>query len=149
MEIVYSMVKYEDAAVGRTFSALSDPTRRAILARLTERDTFSVSELAEPFGVTLPAILKHLDVLSEAGLVARHKVGRTVTCQLKAGPMEDAVNWLNRYQRYWNEKLDRLAAFVENDTCLPNPTPNQASPSSAASTPRRKRSSPRGRTRRK
>jgi DNA-binding transcriptional ArsR family regulator len=143
------MVKYEDAAIGRTFSALSDPTRRAILARLAERESVSVSELAGPFGVTLPAILKHLDVLSEAGLVARHKSGRTVACRLNAGPMEDAVNWLNRYQRFWSENLDRLAAFVENDACPPNQAPGQASPSSAASTPRRKKSTPRGPTRRK
>ncbi len=110
------MVKYQDAALGRTFSALSDPTRRAILARLMERDSATVSELAAPFGVTLPAILKHLDVLGEAGLVTRAKTGRIVSCRLTAKPMEDAMNWLSRYQKFWNGQLDRLAAFVEDDT---------------------------------
>jgi DNA-binding transcriptional ArsR family regulator len=142
------MVKYHDASLDRTFAALSDPTRRALLARLGE-GRVSVSELARPFPVSLPAIMKHLDVLSEAGLVTRTKTGRTVACELTAGPMEEAMEWLNRYQRFWFERLDRLAAFVEDNPCSPTPTspPGPASPSSDASPPRQRGSSAPGRTR--
>jgi DNA-binding transcriptional ArsR family regulator len=107
------MVKSQETVLDRTFAALSDPTRRALLARLDEADSVSVSELARPFPVSLPAIMKHLDVLEDAGLITREKTGRTVNCQLSAGPMQDAIAWLNRYERYWNDKLDRLIAFVE------------------------------------
>lgn len=107
------MVKYIDADLDRTFSALADPTRRALLARLEEEDSLSVSELARPFPVSLPAIMKHLDVLSDAGLITRAKTGRTVACRLNAGPMEEAMNWLARYERFWSASLDRLARFVE------------------------------------
>ena len=107
------MVKYQTQALDRTFAALADPTRRSLLARLGEHDSVSVSDLARPFPVSLPAIMKHLDVLSDAGLIGRTKSGRTVTCQLKAAPMEQAMNWLARYERYWTEQLDRLAAFLE------------------------------------
>jgi DNA-binding transcriptional ArsR family regulator len=138
------MVNYQDSALDRTFAALADPTRRALLARLGEAETLSVSELARPFSMSLPAILKHLGVLSDAGLLTRTKTGRTVTCRLNAAPMEEAVEWLNHYQRFWSANLDRLAAFVEEQECLPSP----ASPSSAASTPRRRKSTPRGRSRR-
>ncbi|MCK5549659.1 MAG: helix-turn-helix transcriptional regulator [Hyphomicrobiaceae bacterium] len=139
------MVKCQPPVLDRTFAALADPTRRALLARLSANKSRSVSELAEPFSMSLPAIMKHLDVLSGAGLIARKKTGRTVTCQLTAAPMEDAMNWLNRYQRFWSDQLDRLAAFVEEDTCPANPV----SRSNADSTrPRRKSSAP-GRTRKK
>ncbi|WP_298104300.1 helix-turn-helix transcriptional regulator, partial [Bradyrhizobium sp.] len=107
------MVKYNDRDLDRTFAALSDPTRRALLARLSGRDALSVSELAEPFAMSLPAVMKHLDVLSDAGLVAREKTGRVVACRLTAKPMEQAMDWLNRYQRFWSDNFDRLAAFVE------------------------------------
>ena len=110
----------------RTFAALADPTRRALLARLGEHDSVSVSELARPFPVSLPAIMKHLDVLSDAGLITRAKTGRTVACRLSAAPMEQAMEWLNRYQRFWSTQLDRLAAFVEEDACLPDPNLLQA-----------------------
>src|SRR6202008_1182195 len=115
------------------FSALADPTRRAILNRLSDDENgCSVSELAAPFGVTLPSIMKHLAVLEDAGLIARAKQGRTVTCRLTPQHMEDAVQWLNRYQRFWTRQLDRLAAFVEEDSCPPSPKPGPASPSGAA-----------------
>jgi DNA-binding transcriptional ArsR family regulator len=65
--------------------------------------------------MSLPAIMKHLDVLADAGLITRSKQGRTVTCRLNAAPMEEAVQWLERYERFWSERLDRLAAFVEKD----------------------------------
>ena len=109
------MVKHNDPTLDRTFSALADPTRRALLARLRDQDGLSVSELAKPFTVSLPAIMKHLDVLSDAGLVTRTKTGRTVACRLEARPMEDAMAWLNRYQHFWSESLDRLAQLVEQD----------------------------------
>lgn len=119
------MVKYESPALDRTFAALSDPTRRALLTRL-EQGNLSVSELARPFAMSLPAVMKHLDVLSDAGLVTRSKTGRTVTCALNAEPMEDAMGWLARYERFWTGAIDRLAALVEEEeTCPPSP----ASPS--------------------
>jgi DNA-binding transcriptional ArsR family regulator len=91
------MVKYEAQTLDRTFAALADPTRRALLAQLDQRESVSISELARPFPVSLPAIMKHLDVLSDAGLIERNKTGRTVSCRLVATPMHEAVGWLNRY----------------------------------------------------
>jgi DNA-binding transcriptional ArsR family regulator len=139
------MVNLQSPVLDRTFAALADPTRRALLARLDEQGGVSISDLARPFPVSLPAIMKHLDVLSDAGLVTRKKVGRTVTCQLKAEPMEQAMNWLAKYERYWTEQLDRLAAFVENDSWPPSP----ASPSSAVSKRRPKKSTKPGPSRKK
>ncbi|WP_247431185.1 helix-turn-helix transcriptional regulator [Bradyrhizobium sp. 139] len=130
---------------------MSDPTRRALLARLGEQDSLSVSELAAPFPVSLPAIMKHLDVLTDAGLIVREKTGRTVSCRLTAQPMERAMNWLNRYAQFWSEKFDRLAAFVEEEKWPTPPSqPNaqqsvQASPSRAGSARGRKKSTPPGR----
>ncbi|MGC2409968.1 MAG: metalloregulator ArsR/SmtB family transcription factor [Methyloceanibacter sp.] len=145
------MVKYYDEALDRTFAALADPTRRALLAGLSEQESVSVSELARPFPMSLPAIMKHLDVLSDARLITRSKTGRTVACQLQAAPMEEAMHWLNRYQRFWSEQLDRLAAFVEEESCPPIPASpsSQASPSNVVSIRRPKKSTPRGRTPRK
>jgi len=146
------MVKYQESVLDRTFAALADPTRRALIAQLNQRDGLSVSELAKPFSVSLPAIMKHLDVLSDAGLITRTKTGRTVSCRLAAEPMREAVSWLNRYRRFWSERLDRLAAFLdEEQSCPPHPAflLNQASPSSEGSRPRRKKSTPPGRTRKK
>ena len=139
------MVNYQTATLDRTFAALADPTRRALLARLDEEDGVSVSELARPFPVSLPAIMKHLDVLSDAGLIVRTKTGRTVACQLTPAPMEQAMNWLAHYERYWTEQLDRLAAFLEEDKWQASP----ASSSSVGSKPRRKKSTKRGPTRSK
>src|ERR1700730_16176436 len=107
------MVKYNNQVLDRTFAALADPTRRALLARLGRRDGISVSELAQPFAMSLPAIMQHLDVLSGAGLVARSKPGRIVACRLTAKPMEQAMDWLNRKQCFWTENSARLAAFVK------------------------------------
>ena len=130
------MVKYRTAGLDRTFAALADPTRRALLAQLGEQRGLSVSALARPFAMSLPAIMKHLDVLSEAGLITRSKSGRTVACALTAAPLENAMNWLNRYERFWSSQLDRLSAFLEEASCRPNPLlpPNQALPSSVGST---------------
>src|SRR6185369_3797526 len=141
------MVYYTDAELDRAFAALADPTRRAILDRLAQADGLAVTAIAEPFTVSLPAVMKHLDVLARAGLSERAKTGRTVRCRLKAQPMETAMQWLTRYERFWTEKLDALAKFVEEESC-PNPKP-PASLSSAGSKRRRKRSSAPGRIRRK
>jgi DNA-binding transcriptional ArsR family regulator len=97
----------------RTFAALAHPTRRAILARLERQDGASVSELARPFAIKLPAVMKHLDVLSDAGLITRSKAGRNVTVRLSSEPIREAMNWLRRYERFWSGSLDRLAAYVE------------------------------------
>jgi DNA-binding transcriptional ArsR family regulator len=139
------MVYYQNAKLDLAFAALADPTRRAILDRLAREPEATVSEIAAPFAVSLPAVMKHLDVLARADLIARAKSGRTVRCRLKPGPMEAAMQWLSRYERFWTESLDRLAALVEEEQCLPS----QASPSSADSKPRPPKSSARGRTRKK
>jgi len=107
------MVKYQQDELGRTFGALADPTRRAILARLETDSGLSVSQLAEPFPMQLNAVMKHLDVLSDAGLIARTKTGRTVSVELTPQPMEDAMAWLQRYERFWSGSLDKLTAFLE------------------------------------
>jgi DNA-binding transcriptional ArsR family regulator len=142
------MVNYQPSVLGRTFAALADPTRRAILARLGKEESISVSELARPFAVSLPAIMKHLDVLSDAGLVKRAKTGRTVACRLNATPMEAATAWLNRYERFWSARLGRLEKFLEEESWSPPPQ-NRASPFGAGSKPRRRKSSALGPTRRK
>jgi DNA-binding transcriptional ArsR family regulator len=103
------------STLDRTFAAIADPTRRAMLERLRRQRPLSVSELARPFPVSLPAILKHLNVLSAAGLIICEKSGRTVTCRLNARPMKGAMQWMGHYERYWSRKLDRLAAFVETE----------------------------------
>jgi DNA-binding transcriptional ArsR family regulator len=99
----------------RTFSALADPTRRAVLWRLRNEPGLSVSELARPLSLKLPGMTKHLDVLSDAGLITRTKTGRTVAVNLSAAPMQEAMAWLHRYERFWTASLDRLAALVEED----------------------------------
>jgi DNA-binding transcriptional ArsR family regulator len=107
------MVNYQ-SQLNRTFAALSDPTRRAILSRLEREDTATVSELASRFEIKLPAVMKHLGVLDEAGLITRSKAGRTVTVRLRAEPMKRAMNWLQRYERFWSASLDKLAAYAES-----------------------------------
>ncbi len=107
------MVNHQER-LDRTFAALVDPTRRAILARLERRESCSISELARPFAIKLPAVMKHLDVLDDAGLVTRLKIGRTVTVRLRPQPMRAAMTWLRRYERFWSGKLDRLAAYAES-----------------------------------
>jgi DNA-binding transcriptional ArsR family regulator len=111
--ILFFMVNYNER-LDRTFAALVDPTRRAILAQLERKDGASVSELAEPFAIKLPAVMKHLDVLDNAGLVTRSKSGRTVTVRLRPQPMREAMEWLRRYEHFWSASLDRLAAYAES-----------------------------------
>jgi DNA-binding transcriptional ArsR family regulator len=143
------MVNLQGPNLDRTFAALADPTRRALVMRLAEQPDLSVSALATPFAMSLPAIMKHLDVLSDAGLVSRTKTGRVVACRLEAEPMRDAFEWLDRYRKFWSERLDRLAAFLEGETWPPKPPSSRASPSSAGSTRRRPKSSRPGSIRKK
>jgi DNA-binding transcriptional ArsR family regulator len=91
----------------RTFAALSDPTRRAILARLAEGEA-TVNEVAAPFAISLPAISKHLKVLEHAGLITRGRDAQWRPCRLEAAPLEDAADWLERYRQFWEGSLDRL-----------------------------------------
>ncbi|MGC2030160.1 MAG: metalloregulator ArsR/SmtB family transcription factor [Steroidobacteraceae bacterium] len=108
------MVNYRERQLDRTFAALVDGTRRAILARLESEDSVSVSELAKPFSIKLPAVMKHLDVLDDAGLITRSKNGRVVTVRIRPEPMRAAMNWLRRYERFWSKSLDRLTAYAES-----------------------------------
>ena len=94
-----------------TFAALSDPTRRAMVERLT-RGEASVGELAEPFDISLPAISKHLTVLEEAGLISRTKHGRTRRCRLIEEPMRDALEWIASYGSFWEGRLDSLEKLL-------------------------------------
>jgi len=109
------MAKHHISGMDLTFRALADPTRRGILQRLMEEPGLSVSELARPFSLKLPGMMKHLDVLSDAGLITRTKTGRTVAVNLSAAPMQEAIAWLSQYERFWTVSLDRLAALVEED----------------------------------
>lgn len=96
-----------------TFAALSDPTRRAIIARLVAGEA-SVNELAEPFAMSLPAVSKHLKVLENAGLIARGREAQWRPCRLEAAPLKDAVDWLEHYRRFWEERLDGLGVYLRD-----------------------------------
>jgi len=95
-----------------TFSALADPTRRAILARLAS-GAASVGELAEPFAMSLPAVSKHLKVLEHAGLITRGREAQWRPCRLDAGPLKDAADWLEHYRRFWEQSFDRLGDYLD------------------------------------
>jgi DNA-binding transcriptional ArsR family regulator len=97
----------------RVFAAFADPTRRAILARPAQRESLSISTLAKPFSIKRPAVMKHLDVLGDGGLITRSKHGRTVEVSLSPAPLRPATEWLRRYERFWSPALDRLAAHAE------------------------------------
>src|SRR6195256_5631649 len=113
--ILRYMVKYQASGMDRTFSALADPTRRDVLLRLREEPGLSVSELARPFSLKLPGMMKHLDILSDAGLITRTKTGRTRSVPLSVGPMREGIECLKRYELLWTERVDALVAFVEED----------------------------------
>ena len=97
--------------ISNTFAALADPTRRAILARLASGEA-SVTELAEPFKMTLPAVSKHLKVLERAGLIARGRAAQWRPCRLEATPLKSATDWLADYRRFWEQSLDRLDDYL-------------------------------------
>ncbi|MDA1127543.1 MAG: metalloregulator ArsR/SmtB family transcription factor [Chloroflexi bacterium] len=111
------MVNYQtetlNSTLNSTFAALADPTRRAILERLSYGDS-SVSALAAPFDVSLPAISKQLRVLERAGLLVQQKDGRVRRCKLEAEPMKEAIDWIAQYRRFWEDKLDMLASYLED-----------------------------------
>jgi DNA-binding transcriptional ArsR family regulator len=94
-----------------TFSALADPTRRAILARLALGET-SVTELAKPFEMSMPAVSKHLKVLERAGLISRGREAQWRPCRLDAGPLKEAASWIEEYRRFWEHSLDRLDKYL-------------------------------------
>jgi DNA-binding transcriptional ArsR family regulator len=152
------MVNYS-AVLDRTFGALSDPTRRAILAHLAEAPDASVSDLARPFRISAPAISRHLRVLEGAGLLTRRREGRVHHLRLLPAPLESANDWLDRYRRFWEGKLDALERYLresqkEEDSWPPPPrhphppAPRRRSASRARSRPRAKGSSAPGPTRR-
>lgn len=101
-----------------TLAALADPTRRAILARLALGET-SVTALAEPFAMSLPAVSKHLKVLERAGLITRGRAAQWRPCRLDAGPLRDVADWLEHYRQFWDESLDRLDAFLQAESDAP------------------------------
>lgn len=100
-----------DDQLNTTFAALADPTRRAILARLASGEA-SVTELAEPFDMSLPAISKHLKVLESAGLIARARDAQWRPCRLSAGPLKDVADWVDHYRKFFEESLDRLDQYL-------------------------------------
>lgn len=100
------------AALDRVFSALADPVRRAILNRL-DGEELLVSELAEPFDISLQAVSKHIQVLVKAGLVHQERTGRISRCRLDAGPIYQAAIWLNRYSKYWQSQFETLAVWLD------------------------------------
>lgn len=102
----------ETARLDATFAALADPTRRAILARLAGAEV-SVTELAEPFAMSLPAVSKHLKVLERAGLITRKRDAQRRPCRLEAAPLKDVADWVNHYRRFWAESLDRLDDYLK------------------------------------
>jgi len=117
--------------LSRTFSAIADPTRRAILLRLSKGEA-PVKELAEPFQMTLPAITKHLKVLESAGLIERSRSAQMRPCKLCATPLKEAASWIDCYRTFWEESFDRLGDYLKELQAEPDATP--------ASSPRKKRS---------
>jgi len=106
------MANHTRAPLGCTFAALVDPTRRAILAHLAAGGGSSITDLAGPFAIKLQAVMKHLDVLGDAGLITRTKHGRVVTVTLAPQPMREAMEWLRGYQRFWSASLGRVATYA-------------------------------------
>jgi DNA-binding transcriptional ArsR family regulator len=147
------MVKYEAPVLDRVFAALADPTRRGVLDSLSG-GSLGVSELAAPHGMSLPGFMKHLRVLEDAGLIARSKEGRVVSCELSATPMKTASAWMSRYEKFWSDKLDSLARYLYQQEELqtwnkPALKTSPRSPSSGTTPSRRKRSGARGPTRKR
>ena len=110
-----------------TCAALADPTRRAILARLAAGEA-SVTELAEPFTMSLPAVSKHLKVLERAGLITRGREAQWRPCRIEAGPLRDAVDWLEHYRRFWDQSLDRLEDYLDELQGAGNKTRRKRTP---------------------
>ncbi len=113
-------------ALSATFAALSDPTRRALLARLASGEA-SVNELAEPFPMSLPAVSKHLKVLENAGLIKKARSARWRHCQLEGAPLKDAMDWIGQYRQFWEQSFDRLDAYLQTLQDTPQDTPQEPS----------------------
>ena len=147
------MVKYSDDDLDAVFAALSDRTRRHVLQSLAEGDC-QVTELAREHEMSLPGFMKHLRVLEDAGLIARSKEGRVVSCELSARPMQAADAWMSRYEKFWTEKLDSLARYLYQQKELqtwnkPGSPKNPRSTSSATTPSPRKKSGGPGPTRKR
>ena len=112
--LINQMVSMADS-LSSTFAALADPTRRAILARLSG-GAASVGELAEPFDISLPAVTKHLKVLQRAGLISQGREAQWRPCRLEARPMREAVEWMESYRRHWEQRFDRLDEYLRETT---------------------------------
>jgi DNA-binding transcriptional ArsR family regulator len=112
----------DSASLDRVFAALADPVRRAILRRLDGRDLL-VSELAEPFDISLQAVSRHIQVLVRAGLVTQERTGRISRCRLDAGPIYQAAVWVNHYSKYWQAQFDTLAAWLDEIDQRKTPAP--------------------------
>lgn len=125
------MVKLNNDALDAIFSALADGTRRRVLADL-EQGSASVSTLARPHAMSLPAFMKHLRVLEDAGLIARAKDGRVVSCTLSPEPMRAAAGWLARYEKFWTGQLDSLARYLYHEEEI-HPWKTESPPSSCGS----------------
>ena len=154
--MVHSEAAIPDAArLDAVFAALSDSTRRAVLERLEQGSSLTVTELAQPHGMSLTGFMKHLRVLENAGLVSRTKEGRIVRCELSPLPMQEAAVWLSRYEKFWTRQLDALARFLytQEETewrALPPETKSAPrSPSDAATKSPPKKSGGHGPTRRR
>jgi DNA-binding transcriptional ArsR family regulator len=119
LKLVDDKTDLESERLDLVFSALSDPVRRAILERLDGKDLL-VSEIAEPFDISLQAVSKHIQVLVRAGLVTQQRSGRISRCRLDAGPIQGAAIWLNRYSKYWQGQFDTLALYLDELTRQPD-----------------------------
>jgi DNA-binding transcriptional ArsR family regulator len=147
------MVKYSEDDLDTVFAALADRTRRHVLQSLAAGDR-QVTELAAEHEMSLPGFLKHLRVLENAGLIGRSKEGRVVSCELSAQPMQAASSWMQRYEKFWTEKLDSLARYLyqqeELQTWRQLGSPKSPHSTSGATTPPpRRRSGGRGPTRKR
>jgi DNA-binding transcriptional ArsR family regulator len=153
------MVKYPEAELDSLFAALSDRTRRKVLASLSEGSQ-AISELAATHDMSLPGFMKHLRVLEDARLISRTKEGRVVSCELSAAPMKDASVWMSRYEKFWTEKLDSLARYLYQQEELqtwkdpsfrnkPGSRKDPSSQSTGTTRSRRKKSGARGPTRKR
>lgn len=117
--------------LSKVFAALADPTRRDILARLS-RGTCSVTELAEPHDMSLPAISKHLRVLEQSGLIRRGREAQWRPCRIQAAPLKEAVDWIGQYKRHWEESLDRLDDYLQELQAKQNVSSGGKKPSAAS-----------------
>jgi len=147
------MVKYSEDALDTLFAALSDRTRRHVLESLAAGER-PVTELANEHEMSLPGFMKHLRVLEDAGLIARAKEGRVVSCELSAAPMKQAATWMSRYEKFWTEKLDSLARYLYQQEELqawnkPASVKGPSSISAASTRSRRTKSGARGPSRKR